>query len=132
MKKSISVLCTLILLMAYCAAMSSMFSVLSIVEGMENIQPGLGVWMPCLALCYLGLSLFLGRERSIRSVIVFCAVFFVLQTVLVFAIYGFFSSFVGVLAAICMWLFSYLCCYEFSIKQPSPEKLTKGRGVIKA
>ncbi|MBE6969050.1 MAG: hypothetical protein E7442_02875 [Ruminococcaceae bacterium] len=92
---------------------------------MELINPGLAIWLPCLALCHLGLSLFLERERSLRAVIIFCACFFALQALAVFMIYGFFASPVGVLSSLCMWLYSYYCCYELNARGLSADKLTK-------
>ena len=125
MRKLSSGLCPLALLAANCCAMAGLFTVFSLVERMEKHDPCLTLWLLCLALCYVGLKLFLRRERSARAVIYFCGASFLLQLVLAFVVYGWFSSFVGVLISVCMWLYSYYGCYEMCIKTPAPERYTK-------
>ena len=126
MKKYVNVFCSLALIMANSTAMAAAFTLFSMVEKMENTSPGLALWLPCVALCHLCLGLFLRRERSMRALIYFCAVFYVLQAVLTFLVYGFFSSFVGVLAAMAMWLYSYYNCLDFNVRHLTAERLTKG------
>ena len=125
MKRHFSLLCGFWLLAAESCAMSAVFGIISRVEGMENAEPGLAIWLICLGLCHVGLTVFLRRERNERDIILFCAVFFAVQAVVIFAVYGLFSSLVGMLAALCMWLYSYYNCYEIAMKPLTPEKLTK-------
>jgi len=125
MKKFLSSLCPLSILLANSCAMSALFTIFSLVEGMDKSDPGLALWLCCLLLCYFGLMLFLRRERSIRAVIFFCAVFFVLQLVMAIVLYGLFSSVTGMLAAISMWIYSYYNCFELCIKKVEVEQYTK-------
>ena len=125
MKKRASVFCSLALLAANSCSMAALFTVVSVVERSEKTEPGLALWLACLALCHLGLRLLLRRERSERALIAFCAGFFVLQAVLFFSIHGFFHGLVGNLIALCMWLYSYYSGYELALNPPTPEKITK-------
>lgn len=115
----------LALLAANSCAMAGIYTIVSMVEGLDKCDPALGIWLACLCVCYIGLDFFLRRERSERSVIIFCAVLFLLQLVLALVIYGFFAPFLGILIAICMWLYSYYSCYELATKPLTAEKLTK-------
>ncbi len=121
----ISLFCSMAYLAANSCAMAALYAVFSIVEGTGESMPALGIWLSCLCLCQLGMTLFLRKARSERSVIYFCAVFFALQLVLSFLIHGFFSSFFTTLVAVAMWLYSYFSSFELSIKGISPERLTK-------
>lgn len=125
MKNKNRLFCSLAYLMQNSCAMAAAFSIFSFVEEMPNTSPALPLWLLCLALCCVSLQFFMRRERSERQLMIFCGVFFAVQTVLVFVVYGFFSSFVGVLAAVAMWLFSYLSCYELCISEINTEKLSK-------
>ena len=125
MRKALSSLCPLSLLMANSCAMAALFVVFSTVERMDNSDPCLALWLICLGLCHVGLGIFLRRERSERAMICFCAVFFLLQLVLAFLLHGFFSSLMGVLISICMWLYSYFNCYMLNIEKPTAERYTK-------
>lgn len=125
MKKTLSTLCPLAILLANACAMSALFTVFSLVEGMDKSDPCLALWLCCLSACYLGLGLFLRRARSVRAAIYFCAFFFFAQLVLAFVLRGVFSSLVGMLAAVCMWLYSYFNCFELHIKKATPERYTK-------
>jgi len=125
MKKITTSFCSLAMLSANCCAMAGAFTVVSIVEGLDRTDPGLLIWLLCLSGCYVGLELFLRRERSERSIIFFCGTFFALQLVLVFVFHGAFSRVVGMLIAVCMWLYSYYSCYELAMKPLTAEKITK-------
>jgi len=125
MKRHASLICALALLAAESCAMSAVFGIISRVEGMENTDPGFAIWLICLSLCHIGMTLFLRRERSEREIILFCGAFFILQTIIIFAVHGLFSSLVGILTALCMWLYSYYNCYDMAMNSLTPEKLTK-------
>lgn len=125
MKKILSSLCPLSILLANSCAMSALFTIFSLVEGMDKSDPCLVLWLSCLSLCYLGLMLFLRRERSIRAIIYFCVAFFVLQLVIAIVLYGLFSSVIGMLAAISMWIYSYYNCFALCIKKVEVERYTK-------
>ena len=86
MKRHVSLICALALLAAESCAMSAVFGIISRVEGMENTDPGFAIWLICLYLCHIGMTLFLRRERSEREIILFCGAFFILQTIIIFAI----------------------------------------------
>ena len=102
MRKQLSALWPLSILLANSCAMAALFTVFSMVEGLGKSDPCLALWLCCLSACQLAMSLFLRRERSQRALIYFCAAFFVLQLVLAFVLYGRFSSVIGMLAAVCM------------------------------
>ena len=125
MKKSVYDFAALVWLMANSCAMAALFAVFSIVESGQCPNMGLAVWLLCLILCYLAQGFFLRQERSEAFVICMCAVFFVLQAVLVFSMHGFFSGKVGTLAAICMWLFSYYSCHDVTVNPATPEKISR-------
>jgi len=125
MKKTLPSLCPLAILLANACAMSALFTVFSLVEGMDKSDPCLALWLCCLSACYLGLGLFLRRVRSVRAAIYFCAFFFFAQLVLAFVLRGVFSSLVGILAAVCMWLYTYFNCFELRIKKVAVERYTK-------
>ncbi len=125
MNSFVSVFCPMAYLAANSCAMAALYTVFSIVEGMDRTDPALGIWLICLCACQLGLQLFLRSARSERSVIYFIASFFVLQLVLSFTLQGFFSGFFITLIVIAMWLYSYFSCFELCVKKLSPERLTK-------
>lgn len=125
MRKFSVTFCSLALLAANSCAMAGIFTIFSIVDGLDKVDPGLAVWLVCLSLCCVGLEIFLRRSRSVRSIIIFCAAFFALQLVLVLCIYGFFSGTISMLSAVCMWLYSYYSCYELALEPVTAEKITK-------
>lgn len=125
MKKLLSSLCPLSIVLANSCAMSALFTVFSLVEGMDKSDPCLALWLCCLALCYFGLMIFLRRERSVRAVICFCASFFVLQFVLAIVLYGLFSSVAAMLAAMSLWACSYYNCFALCTKKVEVEQYTR-------
>jgi len=124
MKKQLSALCPLSILLANSCAMAALFTVFSTVEGLAKTDPCLALWLCSISACHLAMSIFLRRKRSQRALIYFCAAFFMLQLVLAFIVYGRFSSVIGMLAAVCMWLYSYFNCFELHIKKTSVERYT--------
>ena len=87
MKRYAVLLSGIALLAAESCAMAAMFGIVARVENMENVDPGLAVWLICLSLCHIGMTVFLRSERSEREIILFCGAFFARRAKLVPYIY---------------------------------------------
>ena len=124
MKRFAAFYCSAACLLSNASAMAALFVVFSSVEGMGAANPALPIWLCGLALCQLCLSSMTYRQITERTLVYICVGFFSVQLLLSFVIYGLFSSFVGTLIAIAMWIFSYYRCYDFNMNGLSLEKLT--------
>ena len=125
MNKNFSLFCNFALSAVNACTMAALYTLISTVENMENTDPALGIWLLCVLLCQIGLAVFMKTGRSEQAVVGFIAGFFVLQLVLCFLCYGFFSSLIGVLIAVAMWAYSYYSCYELIKKKLTAERLGK-------
>lgn len=111
------------ILLTNAAAFSSLYAIFALVQTGEYIVPGLPVWMAFMVICPIGLSLLLKREREEHTVILFCVGAFAAQCIVTFALYGAFTSLLGVLIAICLWCCTYFRCYAFVRTPPTTEQV---------
>lgn len=103
--------------------MPTLYALFSLSSSETVIQPGTAVWIVAVLCCYFGLRLLLRKERSLRTVILFCVVWFLLQAVLVFIFYEHLTTVLRVAIAVGMWVYSYLECYTAAVQEVSVEKV---------
>ena len=105
------------------ASLSFVFGFFSQVETGSFTSACLPVWACFLLAYHFCLSRLLRRAQPVRRLALVTALFFAAQATVSFAVYGRFSSTMGILFAVIMWLSCYYISYGTLLRPVTPERL---------
>lgn len=104
-------------------AMSSLFAVFRLVETGVLTFPALPVWCVCLLGCYGTLCRLLRQPRALRTLVLICVGFAVVQVAVSLWLYGIFAGAFGMIFTLGAWITAYFHAYTLAQKPPRAETI---------